>query len=169
MSGKQSGFILFATLISLAVFSFLLLSQMQVIFLYHKSYNRYLKKNQAFYQLEAAANHLILTQLKQGSCQSNELNPNKILSLLKNQKGCPYSYEKLRYFYLVEDLGAFPCLQVLTDNRKYSTRHWRITIKKEGNTPVLQLGFAHLMPLGLCEEGNQKFIHLGLTSWRYLS
>jgi hypothetical protein len=172
MRSKQKGIVLFTTIILLTLVALLTLSQLQMAFLYYHALNQAVEKHQFFYQLEAQANRLLLDKhwLAQGACIIKERNPNEVIELLKNKQGCVLSHYKQQFFYLVEDIGLFPCLQVQDDKVTYSTQHWRINMMTNEKYPgFLQLRFARLAKLATCENSKPRQIKVGLLSWCYLS
>lgn len=167
---RQKGIVLLTTIMMLALLAMLVLSEMQGIFLYHKALNHLLEKHQSLYQLEAQANILALNDWSmKRNCVIKEQNPNKIIGLLKSRQACSLIHEKQQFFYLVEELGLFPCLQTMVNKITYSTRHLRINLLKTGTkSAFLQLRVANLVPLASCENSSPTSIKAGLVSWRYL-
>ena len=168
---KQSGIVLPTTLMVLTLLALLVVSQMQNVFLYHKSLNQLVQKHQIFYQLEVEANklaHLDTTLIPQ-ICFTQQINPNEVVALLKRKQGCILISEKKTFIYLIENLGLFPCLQARFNKTTYSTRHLRITIMADDNKSpdFLQLRIAQLATLEACEDNELKRIKIGLLSWRY--
>lgn len=168
---REAGMVLIFTMLMLALLALLVVSQMQTVFLVYKSLNRLVDKHQSFYQIEMIAQKLSAfnTNQLQAACLVTEKDPNEVLSLLKNGKGCALSYEQQSFFYLIEELGFFPCMQTVKEKGTYSTHHWRLTVlAKDERFNFLQLRIARIAPLISCENKPLAFIHTGIISWRYL-
>jgi hypothetical protein len=172
MITKQKGVVLFTTIILLTLVTLLTISQLQMAFLYYHALNQVVEKNQFLYQLEAAANRLVLDESGplQQACIIKERNPNAVIEMLKNKQGCVLIHDKQQFFYLVEELGLFPCLQFQDTKVTYSTQHWRINIiTDEKYSGFLQLRIARLAKLAACENAKPRQTKVGLLSWRYIS
>lgn len=172
MASKQAGLVLLTTIMLIGLLALLTLSQLQILSLDVKILGLASKKQQDFWTLETAANRLAgsIDFAKQGTCLLSEQAPNVVIDLLKNRKGCVLTHEKQQFYYLLEDLGLFPCLQTQQNNKIYSTRHFRLSIQsaKKG-TSILQLRHARITNLLTCESKEPQQSKLGLLSWRYLS
>ncbi|MBA3537603.1 MAG: hypothetical protein H0T84_13515 [Tatlockia sp.] len=169
---KQAGLVLLTTIMVIGLLALLTLSQLQILLLDFKAISMASKKKQDFWTLETAANTVLRNIALEGqeSCLLSEKDPDVVINLLKNKKGCPLIHEKQPFYYLIEDLGVFPCLQVLIDNKIYSTRHFRLSIHSaEKHAAILQLRHARIEKLVICDNNEPKQSKLGLQSWRYLS
>ncbi|KTC81542.1 hypothetical protein [Legionella brunensis] len=165
---KQKGLILLTAIMVLSLLSLLIISAMQNILLYYKGLNKMVEKNQDFYQIEFYMQQLTLKHWKHNAqCVVVEQEHNQIISLLAN-RGCKLSDKNRTYFYLVEELGVFPCLQSVIGKEHYSTEHWRINLLSKKPKAFLQLRIARLTSLAPCQKNKANYIHQGLLSWRYL-
>jgi hypothetical protein len=154
----------------LALLALLVLSQLQALVLEYKLLNSFQDKQQAFWRLETAGAKLILQSgfEPMNHCVLKEQDPNHVIQLLNNKKGCVFEEEGQQFYYFIEDLGVFPCLQLKSDNRLYSTRHFRLSLKaNQGHKAILQLRFARLATLVQCEKKFPDRGGVGLLSWRY--
>ncbi|MBA2651964.1 MAG: hypothetical protein H0U73_06850 [Tatlockia sp.] len=168
---NQSGIVLLTTLILTSLLALLILTQMQLFLLNFKALRLLKEKHQAFWSLEAAASKLMqdLDGLRKGSCVLGEQGPNIVIDLLKNKQSCSLIYEKEVFYYLIEDLGIFPCLQIQFNKEKYSTRHFRLSIHSaKKKRAILQVRHARLANLIRCEK-ELKPGKTGLLSWRYFN
>jgi hypothetical protein len=136
IASKQAGLVLLTTIMVIGLLALLTLSQLQLLLLDFKVLSLASKKQQGFWTLEIAANKLIgnIDLAEQGACLLREKDPNTVINLLKNKKGCPLTHEKQRFYYLIEDLGVFPCLQTQLNDKIYSTKHYVLvfTLRKIG-------------------------------------
>ena len=126
--------------------------------------------NETIYSLETYAQQLMLKRWSKDSpCWVEEKNFLAIKHLLKNKQACSLKEDKKQFFYLIEDLGLFPCLQTMIAEMKYSTHHTRPTImdKKENN--FLQIRVAYTEPLQSCDKQEIVNINPGVLSWHYLT
>ncbi|MCC5013913.1 MULTISPECIES: hypothetical protein [unclassified Legionella] len=168
---REAGMVLISTMLMVALLALLVVSQMQTVFLVYKSLNRLVDKHQSFYQLEMIAQKLssFNSNQLQAACLVTEKNPDEVFTLLKNGKACSLSYEQQSFFYLIEELGFFPCMQTVKEKGIYSTQHWRLTVlAKDERFNFLQLRIARIAPFIRCEKKPLVFIHTGILSWRYL-
>ncbi|WP_028388700.1 hypothetical protein [Legionella fairfieldensis] len=163
---KQSGMVLITIILLLALLTLLVLSQMQMVFLSYKGLNQFYAKHQSFYQLEAAA--FKLASVINQACIIKETDPDDLISLLTSKQGCIWVEGHEQFFYLIENLGLFPCLQTKIGETMYSTQHWRITILNAKDNPAfLQLRFARRTKLLACDKEPVP-IKTGLLSWRHV-
>lgn len=167
---REEGMVLLSTMMMLTLLALLVVSQMQMVFLAYKSLNQLVEKHQDFYKLEVVAQQLSANSKQvKANCLLTEKDPNEIITLLKNGQGCPLSHEQQQFFYLVEKLGLFPCMQTVKEQKTYSTQHWRITVlAKSERFDFLQLRIAKIAPLTACENNQLIFINTGTISWRQL-
>lgn len=165
----QKGMILLTTLLLISVMSLLILSQLESVFLYYQASNRFIAKQQLFHQIEAQANKLVLAKVwaKKG-CEQEKTDPQTIAALLKNKRGCFLTNKNQSFFYLVEDLGLFPCLQSHLDSQNKRTHHWRLSLLAAGERAAfLQLRIAQPDSSSPCDR--LQLIKPKVISWRYLS
>ena len=168
----SKGFVLFTTILMLAMLTLLVLSLMQAVLLYVKAGNQLTKRHQAFYQLETAAHLLRFSHLahQDAQCIVAEKLADQVIERLKHQHGCEKVIENQAYLYLIEDLGIEPCLQVIAHDVPFSTRHWRLTLGAEGeNHDYLQIRVAELTGHRPCLNQQVLQIRPGLVSWRFWS
>jgi hypothetical protein len=126
----SKGFVLFTTILMLAMLTLLVLSLMQAVLLYVKAGNQLTHRHQAFYQLETAAHLLQLSHLANHDfqCTVENKSPNEVIEHLKHHHGCEKVIGQEAYVYLLEDLGDFPCLQIELEHQIWSSHHWRLTV-----------------------------------------
>ncbi|ARG96998.1 hypothetical protein [Legionella micdadei] len=171
-SDKQTGIVLVTVLLFITVLSLLVLTQMQLVFLDYKSINQRNEQHQAFFQFEKDAKKLaeIITSSTQHACVIPAMDANAVIRVLKTKQACISTHEKQQFYYLVEDLGQFPCIQTVVDNIIYSTSHLRISmLSANQQAGILQLRIARLAQLANCECNEPILIRSRLLSWRYLS
>ncbi|KTC87810.1 MULTISPECIES: hypothetical protein [Legionella] len=171
MKSQQAGIVLITTILLIAVLSLLVLSQMQLVFLDYKALNQLTEQHESFLQLETVAGKLISTLdwSRSERCALPSSDPNEVLQLLKNKRGCVLIHKKHEFYYLMENLGVFPCLQRNVNEINYSTQHQRISILSTTDSTVLQLRIAKLAKLERCNQNEIRLSKLGLLSWRYLT
>lgn len=162
---KQAGMIILTTVIMISILTILILSLMQSVFFYTKVSNHVVKRHHALYQFEAAAYHLIALS-GSAECLLTEENPNQLVDLLLQKKGCLLTAEHRRYYYLVDDLGLYPCLQSASGD---SSHHWLYTIFSPFDHAVIQLRVARPASVLHCELSGVRHIKMGVISWRYLT
>lgn len=157
------------TIIMLSLLTMLVLSLMQSVFLYTKVSNQVVVKHKALYQLEEAAYHLI-TESYSPNCLFTSENPNRIVDFLLHNQGCSFIWQHQQYYYLVDDLGIYPCLQAISGNEVQSSHHWLLTVLSSlPYQAVLQLRIAKPMRRLHCDLTEARQIKMGIISWRYLS
>lgn len=167
----QKGVVLFMTMIMLSILTLLILSLMQAILLNVKASNQLAKRHEVFYQLEAAANQLSLSNFshEDQACTADDKNPNEVIELLQHHHGCIKMIGRQSYRYLIVDLGAYPCLRIKSGPRLKSSHHWLLSIATEGAVfELLQLRIAQSVDLVQC-VGNGLIISEGTISWRHLT
>jgi hypothetical protein len=190
----QKGIVLFTTILMLAMITVLILSLIQAVFLYAKASNHVADQHEIFYQLESTAHQLstIILSGKNEACTVKGKNSDKIIELLKLHKGCqlettlspsPFDErqqvgvavgrEQLRqvnnhylFEYLIDDLGAYPCLQIDLNHRLNSSHHYLLTvaIHQSSRLEWIQLRIAKGIDPLHCDE-ETKLIHEGILSW----
>src|SRR6202012_3348089 len=116
------GIVLITTMMLIALLALFTLSQLQLFRLNIQALNLVKAKHQAFSMLETAADKIVqnITLSKQEECIFSEQDPKDLNDLLSNKKGCVLTYEKQVFYYFIEDLGFFPCLQAQVENQRFS-------------------------------------------------
>lgn len=165
---RQKGVILFAVMVILSILAMLLLSQMQMMLLYHRFTNQLIEKHFIFRVLESEAQLKIKLGQWEAACLRVSDDANGVLDALANQQGCALQVEQQPYNLIIEDLGTIACMQSVINNQLYSTHHWRISIKAQNSKQILQLRFAKVTRLIPCNKEYVLFIRPGIMSWRYL-
>lgn len=164
MSQKQAGVVLLTTILMIAILTLLILSLMQGVFLYIKGCNQIVTQHQSFYQMEAIANKL---DVSKRACLVNDKDPNQLIDVLLTQHGCTFIDDKQQYWYAVEDLNVYPCLQITDGERVYSSHHWLITLATiHPQVIVLQLRIATIANTEKCEQASAQLIQSGVLTWR---
>ena len=166
-----NGFILLVTMIIIAVISLLILTSMQHILLYYKAINKQELLHRSFYQFEKVAYQLTHSGFSSinRACIVYADSANQIIQNLLHHQGCSLSNSS--YYYLIEDLGEFPCLITNHKGRKYATHHQRISVMQmEEGIPssFLQIRFISVGGTIACFT-KEHSIRLGISSWRYFS
>lgn len=164
---KQKGFVILITTMMLSILTMLILSLMQSVFLYIKVSNQVLIKHELLYQLEAVAQQIVKADYSL-DCLLREENPNNIIELLLQKQGCLFAWENKKYYYLINDLGLFPCLQMMSSNQVSSTHHWLVTVSSPPQQEILQLRVAKPAKAIACDFDKIRLINNGVISWRYL-
>lgn len=163
---KEKGMVLLMTITTLSILTLFILSLLQGVLLYVKANNQLSKRHQMFYQLEQVANQLQKTIDPQ--CLVSGKNANELIVLLQHQRGCKKKVKHQSYVYLIEDLGIYPCIQIVSSKQKNSSHHWLFTIAIEKPIfEVLQRRIAQAAPFESC-EGTPSIISEGVISWRHL-
>lgn len=163
---KQAGMIFLSTVALLGVIILVVLSQRQLIFAQIKAINRFANYRHSLQALELTMSHLIQERGDDWlqTCITHDEN---VVQRLRHHQGCLYTHQHHFYYYLVEDLGVFPCLQSYVGNLLYSTRHWRLTIiSSEEKSLLLQVRIAKLWPYLSCQSSEVAGIKPGIVSWR---
>ena len=163
----QKGMILVTTAIIILLLNLLVLTGLKMVLDSFKSLNQLKQAHLFFVLFETRAKKLLDdTNIENKSaCIIEEQDPNDVMRLLKNKKGCVLHQENEAFYYFIERLGIFPCLQ----SNKASTEHFRLSLLTQGKYHAfLQIRSARLVKSGDCEK-NPHQIHLGIISWRYLS
>ena len=139
---------------------------MQGVLLYIKSGNQMVTKHRLFYQMETVANKLDVTTRV---CTVQGKNPNQLIQMLLNHRGCIRVDGTRRFAYVIEDLGLFPCLQVMVDATGQGSHHWLVTIAAlESPQMVLQMRIAKPEATLICKLLPVNQIPSGIVSWRRL-
>ena len=167
MSRQQSGVVLLTTIMMIVVLTLLVLSLMQGVLLYIKGNNQIEVNHQTLYQMEAVANQLDLTN---EACVVKDKTPNQLMSMVSSQQGCRFVDGDRDYLYLLEDLGLFPCLQILRNETPQGSHHWLMTLARTKPPHlVLQWRVAAPAKTQVCELGAVHTIHQGVISWRKIN
>jgi len=162
---KEKGMVLLMTIIILSILTLFILSLLQGSLLYVQANNQLLKRHQGFYQLEQVANQLKKTI--DPLCFVSGKNANELITLLQHERGCKKEVKHRSYVYLIEDLGIYPCIQIVSSEQKNSSHHWLLTIAiKKPNFEVLQFRIAEAAPFESC-DGAPSIISDGVMSWRH--
>lgn len=165
---QQRGFILLNTIIIAGLLGLLVVSQTDRVLLYYKAQNQLQAHHNALEQLEAAAQQ-VLASHQDLACMIAAIEPNQIVRQIKKQQGCSLVINKQSYVFILEDLGAFPCLQTRLYEQVYSTKHIRLTIAaRMKKSMVLQLRVAQARPVLACRSREPSASPLGVISWRIL-
>lgn len=165
MSHKQGGIVLLTTMMMLVIVTLLVLSLMQGVFLYIKSSHQIMRHHEVFRQMESMATKLNLTR---AACVVQDKNPNQLIDMLEANQGCITGDGA--YQYIVDDLGLYPCLQLVVDGVVQGSHHWLVTLA--GMKPpklVLQLRMVEPSDASTCELGMANQIHSGVISWRKIT
>lgn len=167
---KNQGFILLTALLFLNLMMLLVLSQLQMLWLYRKSLNQLLHKHQVIHLME---NHIKrvaaeLTSHPRRACLFAMDQANAAIADVLQGKGCVYAAEGMQFHLVIEDLGTVACLQHVAENRLYSTYHWRITMASAEHD-ILQIRYASLVPEQVCSSTTRAYIKPGVMSWRFLT
>lgn len=149
--------------------SLLVLAQMQLLLLDYKVFNQFKERQRVFQSLERAAARLTAEMDLPGECVLQKDAANLVVDLLKRKGGCLFIYEKKAYYYLIEDLGLFPCLQVQREQLSYGTHHRRLSLRSRADYPaILQIRYARLAKFVSCTMQRPGQGRLGVLSWRLL-
>lgn len=152
------GFILLAVLLMMSILSLFILSSMQTIFLYTKTSNQRVSAHQTIYQLETVA--LKLSKQSHFNCLISHPDFNQARNLLREKKGCEWRDKSIRYHYIINDLGSFPCLTIGPD----VSHHWLISIISSLNPHVLlQLRFVTREKKVECKASDSRQMHAGIV------
>lgn len=167
---RNDGFVLFTTILMLAMLTLLVLSLMQAMLLFVKASHELIMRHQTLYQLETAAKVIRLSHLanQEVPCTVEEKPLHNIIERL-SQRGCEKVIRSHVYLYLIEDLGVFSCLHIVRKHHAFSSHHWRLTvIPKNQPSEVLQLRITNRANPQAC-DGNVVEIRQGIVSWRHLT
>lgn len=156
-----------------------LLAQLQLLFLYTKSLNNLILKDEVSNKLETAAlklSNISTSKLfNKSSCMITKLNSTTPLAYLaKINSACSLKENQIKIFYLIEDLGAFDCLIIRRKDKNYSSNHWRLTLMTESKLSkthyvFLQLRMAAAQSTLNCQLNTSfRKIKPGIISWSYL-
>ena len=152
----------------IVILTTLVLTLMQAVFLYIKISNQEATKHEALYQLEAVAHRLIRAE-NDPNCVVTEESPNQIVDLLLHNQGCSFNDNNRQYYYMIDDLGLYPCLQIVVGKKIYSSHHWLISAATAPpQQSILQLRIAKPARAIICDLVEARQINRGVISWRYL-
>jgi len=173
MKQRCDGFIFLLTLCIILVVSLLLITGLHHILLYHKALNQQEIQHRNFYQLEHVARQLVRISRADmdKECIVAKDAPNQMIQQLSRNQGCLLIMGQIKFRYLIEDLGDFPCLVVHQQHQKYASHHTRISMMMMGEddntTSALQLRWIRTSALLDC-PGIEHSVNSGISSWRYL-
>jgi hypothetical protein len=160
---------LLTAIIMISILTMLVLLLMQTLYIYIKASNQVVSSHNEFYQLETAARFLSSEPFVADCILTNE-DPNKVIELLRRHQGCLQEINHRQFYYLIDDLGRFPCLNIMENDELYASRHWLISVlSKRGQRTLLQLRIARLGEMMDCRGSFHRQIPSGIVSWRYLS
>ena len=172
MNTRQIGVVLLTTIIMIVVITMLVLTLMHSVFLYFKISNQVVRRHEILYQLEAVAHKLAAAnnELTPSDCILTETDPNQMIDMLLHNNGCSLTDTNRQYYYLLDDLGLYPCLQILLGNKVYSSHHWLISVATPPpQQTILQLRVAKPFREMACDLFEERRISNGVISWRYLA
>ena len=79
---------------------------------------------------------------------------------------------KNNYWYLVEDLGSYPCLLTVSDDEIKATHHFRFTVltpsTPEYSSSLVQIRVIRPHAKLYC-GGEINYVATGISSWRYFA
>ncbi len=166
MNNQQSGMVLLTTMMMIVILTLLVLSLMQGVFLYIKSCNQVMANHHVFHQMEGIANTL---DLANAACVVWDKNPNQLVDMLLANQGCVVVDGTRQYRYVLEDLGLYPCLQILMDEFMHGSHHWLVTLASmQPPNIILQMRMARPFVTDRCESSSSQRIYSGIVSWRKL-
>ena len=169
MTNRQNGAVLLTTLGMIVIFTMIVFSMMQALYLYIKVSHRIAATHEALYQLELIAQKLPLEKIVD-DCVFTGVDMNQMVDLIKAHQGCQWLENKKKYDYLIDDLGIFPCLPFLVDKTLVASHHWIITVSSAASLQaVLQLRIAKPSTIVRCDDRDAHPIEKGIISWRYLT
>ena len=150
------------------ILTMLVLTLMKAVFLNIKVDNQVVIKHEALYQLEAVAHKLINAPIDP-NCLVIIDDPNQALDLLLHHGGCSLIDHNRQYYYVVDDLGLYPCLQIISGKKIDSSHHWLINVATAPpRQEILQLRIAKPVQAMACDFFEARQIHQRVISWRYL-
>lgn len=153
------------------VISLLGVTIMHHVLLFYKVVNRRERQHQDFYQMEYLARQLAETKFDHSDCMLYADQANTVIVKLKSNKGCTVQIKGIKYYYLIEELGDFPCMIAVKNEKHYSTHHRRVSlmlVSQDSPNSLLQIRYFIAIPLQSC-YGTRYDVSLGLNSWRYMS
>ncbi len=173
MRDSSKGMILFSTIGMMIVLTLFVLSLLQVVFLHIKVSQQVAIKHNRLHQLESVAHKMMLAKNVDDDCYLTGVDPNQMVDMLLQHRGCVFEDNHHEYFYLFDDLGLYPCLTIQEGKILYSSHHWFITIataEAKVSSEILQLRVAKPSSILTCEYPDaSRRINAGVISWRYLS
>lgn len=165
---QESGMVLLTTIIMIVILTMLVLTLMQTVCLYIKISNQVVIRHETLYQLEAAAHQLIRVK-NDPNCMVTDEDLNQVVDWLLHKRGCSFKDNNHQYHYVIDDLGLYPCLQIVFGKQKYSSHHWLISIASEPpRQDILQLRVTEPVRAISCDVSSVHQINSGVISWRYL-
>ena len=168
---SQRGVVLLTTLFMITILSLLMITLLNNLFSYLHIFTILQKKQQVLQQLEK----ITLIYLSGNAlstnpaCQIADDNPNASIDYLIHQPGCVFTSKKHSYYYVIANLGEYPCQKISINGIQYSSRHWLFTVASERlKSSMLQLRLAVITKDRHCETKQTRLIQPGILSWRYL-
>ena len=168
---QEKGVILLTTILMITLLSMLVVSLLQMVFLYVKTSAALIEKHKAFYRAEASAHRLFTKQhfLKNASCKTDESDPNRVLSLLRKKQGCVFQDNDYSYHYFFEDRGVYSNLCINAGDTQLSTHHWQLSMVQDSpQLSLIQIRMALPENSEPCTLKEQTIIPPGIISWRYV-
>lgn len=168
MKLRQSGMVLFFTLMLLSILSVLLLAQLSILLAHQKSMNQIRQRYETQHALETFAQGLLSEaslSWKTSCMVSGDRLPNSIPEKLAKHGGCVAHQGRYAVYFLMESLGDFPCVQVIDKGLPYSTRHWRLTVLTD-NAEALQIRLVTPITYLACPSADVSLVREGIISWR---
>lgn len=129
MKNKSAqGFILVMTLLYILLFSLLLLSMMQR-FVFDYQLTDHVREGHLSVHLLEERGHQLAARLPDTpvACFIHEPNPTEVSFEWLKAKGCQNVLQDVVYYYVVADLGSYPCLQL----EAHGTHHWWVIVMSE--------------------------------------
>lgn len=164
MNNNQRGIILLTTMMMIGILTLLVLSLMQGVFLYIKSSHQVMTNHQVFRQMEIMSTQLKLTNT---DCMAQDKSPNQLVDMLLAKQGCIMTDGTYQYRYVVEEVGLYPCLQLVVDGELKNSHHWLVTVASMQLPEwVVQMRIARPLGSSTCELAMARQIHSGVISWR---
>lgn len=161
---QMKGFVLITTILMLFIISSLVLSIQSLIFTYTKAVNQLVIKTQAYYKLDSFT-HKILAYFDRylsESCIYKNLDMDAISYNMLLKNGCRGPEED---YYLISDLGRFPCMQIDFAKNPYTSHHWLLnTASPDLPNKIMQIRVALISDLSNCKIEQARKINQGMVS-----
>lgn len=164
MNLRSSGFILLTTMMMIVILTLLVMAPLKSVLLYMKAHKAVIESDQMAYNLEQVAYRLADSPFA-ADCIVNDVDPNEMRYLLQQLK-CSLKHNNKIYYYIINDLGIYPCLKIDVQGVFYSSHHWFIQVLASGSKEQrLNLRIAKPDKALPCELMDQRQIYSGLVSW----
>lgn len=153
MRVDQKGVVLLAVLLIMSVMMMLSLSQWQSMILLQRLTRHTSEQARLLFKFEDALRFMIQHhQVEKGFSKTGQLHwSGKIIS------------------YQVDDLGDFPCIHRVIQDKTYSTRHAQVKLYlSDKPDTALVVRLANLIPLSPCLHQPVLLVHSAYLSWDYL-